>query len=159
MIAARGLAIDRLESVAEDLRPKLWASIMPVVPDYLPLGSGVGSYVEVYQIHEPFELLRPTYSNHAHNEYLEVALTAGVPGMLLIAVAAILVLAAAWRNRSGASPERLLGRLGVTIIVILACASVTDYPLRTPILASLFVLAAIWCTPGSRGQDSRVAAT
>ncbi|WP_294289836.1 O-antigen ligase family protein [uncultured Sphingomonas sp.] len=144
-LAARGLALQRLETVTADLRPRLWASILPILPDYQPLGSGIGSYVEVYRAHEPLALLRATYSNHAHNDYLEVLLTAGLPGLLLLVAAVVLVGRVLWRHRQGQAIDTVLARLGGTIIVIIACASVTDYPLRTPLLASVFVLAALWC--------------
>ncbi|MET3439185.1 O-antigen ligase family protein [Sphingomonas sp. 1185] len=143
--AARGLALQRLGTVSADLRPRLWASILPILSDYQPLGSGIGSYVEVYRSHEPLSLLRTTYSNHAHNEYLEVLLTSGLPGILILLVAAVLLVTAFWRNRRGAESGAIFARLGVTIIIILASASITDYPLRTPLLSSVFVLAALWC--------------
>ena len=37
-----------------------------------------------------------------------------------------------------------LGLAGGVIILILASASVVDYPLRTPSLAALFAIAALW---------------
>lgn len=151
VLASRGMALNRLETLGSDLRPKLWASIVPILPGYQPWGTGIGSYVEVYRWHEPMALLRETYSNHAHNEYLEIALTAGIPGLLLLLVAAIMTIVTLWRHRRGVQPATLLARLGATIIVILACASITDYPLRTPLLSTVFALAATWCTaPVSR---------
>lgn len=144
-LAARGLALRRLDTVGADLRPRLWESILPILPKYQPLGSGIGSYVEVYRIDEPLSLLRATYSNHAHNEYLEILMTAGLPGILLLVAATVLVLRAMWRGRRGGDAATLLARLGGVIIVILACASVTDYPVRTPLLSAVFVIAALWC--------------
>lgn len=149
---ARGLALQRLELVGADLRPRLWASIVPILPDYQPWGTGIGSYVEVYRWREPLALLRATYSNHAHNEYLEIALTAGVPGLILLAAAFVLTVMGLWRNRTGSDPAAILARLGGTIIVILACASITDYPLRTPLLSAVMVLAVVWCVKPDRGR-------
>lgn len=144
VLAGRDVALSRLETATSDLRPRLWASIVPILPDYQPLGSGIGSYVEVYRAREPLELLRETYSNHAHNEYLEIFLTAGVPGMLLLLIATVALALCAWRARRGSDPSTLLARLGCAILLILACASLGDYPVRAPALAAVLALAAIW---------------
>ena len=159
MLTSRGLALNRLETLGTDLRPKLWSSIVPILPDFQPWGSGIGSYVEVYRWYEPMNLLRETYSNHAHNEYLEVALTAGVPGLLLLGFASVLLVAVLWRNRRGSEPVTILARLGAVIIVVYACASATDYPLRTPLLSAVAVLAATWCTGARAIRRSRNAGT
>ncbi len=144
-LTSRGLAFTRMANATADLRPRLWESILPIVPQYMPWGSGIGSYVDVYRAHEPVALLRDTYSNHAHNEYLEVALTAGIPGILLIVVAGVLFARAAWKNRHGTDIPALLARLGTTILLLLAAASVTDYPLRTPLMGAVFAIAVVWC--------------
>jgi hypothetical protein len=36
--------------------------------------------------------------------------------------------------------------LGIVAIILLAIASISDYPVRTPILSAVFVLAAIWAS-------------
>uniref|UniRef100_UPI0015761843 O-antigen ligase family protein n=1 Tax=Sphingomonas bacterium TaxID=1895847 RepID=UPI0015761843 len=154
VLAARGLAFSRLETAGADIRPLWWASIVHVLPGYLPWGSGIGSYDEVYRIIEPTALLRETYSNHAHNEYLEVALTAGIPGLLLTAAALLWAGREFWRNRRGAEPEPVFARLGVSIILILAVASITDYPLRTPLLSAVLALAASWCAAPLPDRDA-----
>jgi len=146
ILTSRGLAFARMTSATADLRPRLWESILPIVPQYLPWGSGIGSYVEVYRAHEPIALLRDTYSNHAHNEYLEVALTAGIPGLLLIVGAGVMFAYAAWRNRQGSDVPALFARLGSAIVLFLAAASLTDYPLRTPLMGVVFAIGVIWCT-------------
>lgn len=145
ILTSRGLAFARMTNAAADLRPRLWESILPIIPQYLPWGSGIGSYVEVYRAHEPVALLRDTYSNHAHNEYLEVALTAGIPGVLLLGVAGMAFAYAAWRNRKGSDNPALFARLGVAVVLFLAAASLTDYPLRTPLMGVVFAIAVAWC--------------
>lgn len=162
--SARDLAFSRLASVDQNLRPRLWKSIVPMLPDYQPWGSGIGSYVEVYRIAEPDALLRPTYSNHAHNEVLEIALTAGIPGLILLAATIAMLMVALWRSRRGQDADTIFARLGCTIVVILGCASITDYPLRTPLLATVLAIAAAWCirppatggSPSSHPQSGRV---
>jgi O-antigen ligase len=106
----------------------------------------VGSYVEAYQVLEPDNLLRPTFSNHAHNEVLEILFTAGIPGAVLILLALAFLAAAVWRGLRTAGEAALFKRLGILVIILLAIASISDYPVRTPILSAVFVLAAIWAS-------------
>jgi O-antigen ligase len=136
----------RLEDQTEDLRWPVWQSIIDMLPHYLPWGTGVGSYVEAYQVLEPDNLLRPSFSNHAHNEVLEILFTAGIPGAVLILLASVFLAAAAWRGLRASGDTALFKRLGVLVIIRLAIASISDYPVRTPILSAVFVLAAIWAS-------------
>lgn len=159
-ITSRNAAVSRLSVVDEDLRFSVWEQIWAFLPNYLPWGSGNGSYVEVYQIHEPASMLISSYSNHAHNDWLEVVMTAGVPGIALLIAAVGLFLAgvlASFSARGVAGKQR---RLGLVMILVLAIASLVDYPLRTPIMAAIFAVATVWaCRPvnGTREIKGRSA--
>jgi len=144
--ASRDVAFMRLEDRTEDLRWPVWQSILDMLPHYLPWGTGVGSYVEAYQVLEPDSLLRPTFSNHAHNEPLEILFTAGIPGAALVLLALVFLAAAVWRGVRASGDAALFKRLGILVIILLAIASISDYPVRTPILSAVFVLAAIWAS-------------
>ena len=144
--ASRDVAFMRLEDQTEDLRWPVWQSIVDMLPHYLPWGTGVGSYVEAYQVLEPDNLLRPTFSNHAHNEVLEILFTAGIPGAALLLLALVFLGVAVWRGLRASGDAALFKRLGILVIILLAIASISDYPVRTPILSAVFVLAAIWAS-------------
>lgn len=153
VLLGRGLAFDRLiASDATDLRFRVLGTLGEMVELYLPWGSGFGSFTEVYQLHEPRHLLAPAYLNHAHNDWLESALTGGVPAMVLAGLAIVGFLVRAVRLArpapGGDRGEVLLGRLGLLILLMLALASFGDYPLRTPALACLAAVAALWAAPG-----------
>lgn len=154
LFAGRAESIDRLQNSSGDLRFSLWQNIVEFLPNYMPWGSGIGSYAPVFQIHEQDRMLDPTFSNHAHNELLEIALTAGIPGLILFgfvtaafAVGAVRI----WRSQGSRIPQ---ARAGTVVILILALASTTDYPLRTPILAGVLTLAAIWLSGASRHRPT-----
>jgi O-antigen ligase len=144
--ASRDVAFMRLEDQTEDLRWPVWQSIVDMLPHYLPWGTGVGSYVEAYRVLEPDNLLRPTFSNHAHNEALEILFTAGLPGAAIALLALMFLAAAVWRGVRASDDAALFKRLGSVGIILLAIASISDYPVRTPILSAVFVLAAIWAS-------------
>lgn len=151
--------LGRLSNEDDELRFQVWPTIARLVSDYFPWGSGLGTFVEAYGAAEPTNLLQPTYLNHAHNDWLEVAMTGGLPFMLLIAVAAVITARRGFGIlRSAKSPARqVLARLGFSICFILLLGSVYDYPLRTPSLIALFAIGtAFWAGRfNSKGEYSR----
>lgn len=146
---ARAEAIDRLIAIddAEELRFSAWGPIFDLARQYLPVGSGVGSFVEVFYAGEPRELLKPSYLNHAHNDWLEWLLETGLPGVVLAAGAL-----AGWAVRSvrllrmprGDGNGVGLAIAGAVIILLLGLASIVDYPVRAPAVACLIAIAAVW---------------
>lgn len=145
--ADRAVSIDRLTALTaeDDLRRKALPTILSMIRIYFPIGSGLGGFDPIFRIHEPFDFLNSTYFNRAHDDFLEIAMEAGLPGMLLVAggliwwaVASIRV----WRAEPNARITR--ARLGSTIILLTAIASVVDYPARTPMMMAVLTLAACW---------------
>jgi O-antigen ligase len=134
---------------AEDDRLQMWLPAVDMAWKYFPVGSGVGSFVNVFQIDEPYKLLIEPYANHAHNDWLELYLTAGLPALLLLGVAIAGYAKRCWlvfRSPPGDARQPRFARLGAVVIALLALGSVGDYPLRTPSLACAFVVAALWLT-------------
>lgn len=144
MVSARSSGIDRIGAAGTDPRYPVWQSIVSALPLYMPWGTGIGSYATVYQISEPASLLRPTYSNHAHNDYLEILFTAGLPGALLVLCALVLFAVGVKKGIAAKSPQAPFSRLGLLVIAIIALASTVDYPVRAPIMASVLAIAAVW---------------
>ncbi|MET0308785.1 MAG: O-antigen ligase family protein [Sphingomonas sp.] len=141
-------------NMSEELRFPIWHTVLSLVRTYMPLGTGMGSYVEVYQIWEPTEQLRTTYSNHAHNDWLELALTGGIPALALAVLALVLIGSAALKLGRGTEPQRaLLGWSGLLVLTIIALASTVDYPLRVPSMQCFAAVALFWILPS--GRDAR----
>jgi len=97
----------------------------------------------VYRHFEPFDTLRLTYFNQAHNDVVQILIEGGIASALALAAA---ILGWAWRTiqliRATATPERAIGIVGSLIVAALFLASFPDYPLRTPMLVAIFVFAA-----------------
>lgn len=153
MAGARAPAIARLfeQGLSDERRLGALAPIGRIAWDYFPFGSGIGTFVEVFQIHEPRALLRATYLNHAHNDWLEVIMTAGLPGLALLIAAVIgwaIASARVWRPGGPGSATRDLARAGSAIMLIYGVMSFADYPLRVPFLACQFVISAVWIAAG-----------
>lgn len=109
------------------------------IGDYLPFGSGVGSYGEVYPQYEDPATIGRWYMNHVHGDYLEVVLETGIPGLVLIVLVLLWWLwrvQAIWRAEK---PDHFARAATIASAVILAHSAV-DYPLRTAAIAALFAL-------------------
>ena len=148
-LMSRAEAFQRLLAgdTAQDLRWQVWGPIAEMGKIYFPFGSGTGSFAATYQLHETVSMLQISYLNQAHNDWLDLLLTSGIFGMLIAAVVIIAFLKQGYRSFTrppNASRNVPFARLGAVGIVIAAVASVGDYPLRTPIMASLFVIWALW---------------
>ncbi len=159
ILMARAEAISRLlaGTVGEEQRLQTLGPILDAAWSYFPVGAGVGSFAEVYQVHEPVTALSFNYLNHAHNDWAELLLTAGLPGAILLLVALGAYARSVWRvfmTKNASARHVQYGRLGAVIIFILGLASVADYPLRVPSISCLFVLAAVWLSQGAKSEQA-----
>lgn len=146
-VADRADAINRLIALegGEDMRSRALPTVLSMVREYFPFGTGFGSFDPIFRIHEPFALLKPTYFNQAHNDYLGIALDGGIAGIAALTAGILWWLSATIRIwRSGGDNAFLLGKLGSAIILLVLTASMTDYPARTPTIMALLVIAGIW---------------
>jgi O-antigen ligase len=156
---SRAEAIERLfaEASSEDNRSDFWVVSIDLFWKYFPWGSGSGSYVEAFQIAEPEAVLDSTYLNHAHNDWIEIAVTFGIPGMLLLAIALFVYVRrsfALWRQMDGKRRSVMFGRMAGIAMALIAAASLSDYPLRTPTMMCVFALLTLWFVEAGRARAS-----
>jgi O-antigen ligase len=151
--ADRAVSIERSLSmdVEQDMRNRALPTVWDMARNAFPAGNGLGGFDPMFRIDEPFDLLKPTYFNQAHNDFLGVLLDAGLPGLLLM-VAALAWWAwasvRAWRGPR----DRMLPRLGSAMILLVIIASVFDYPARTPMIMAMLVIAATWLSGSSEKE-------
>lgn len=160
VVAVQTPALARLLETdpSSELRVQAFPIVADLITRFFPFGSGFGTFVETYQIQEPDALVSTSYFNHAHNDFAEWLLTGGVPALLLVLWAAVMAgvtfLTLHRRRKATASdPDysvQILGRSGFAAIVMLALASLTDYPLRVPSLLLYVTIAAVWCANAYR---------
>jgi len=154
----RAAAWQRLFASApgEDMRFLIIPTMWTMIRTYFPFGAGMGSFEQVYKVHEPDSLLAPAYMNHAHNDWLELILTGGMPALALLLLAIIAFFLRARRLyalRHEANAEWRLAMLGLIELLLAALASFGDYPLRVPSLSCFFVVAVLWaCCPLPRNR-------
>jgi O-antigen ligase len=155
ILFSRAEAFDRLfaNDFAEDLRTQIFASTSNIAWSYLPFGSGMGSFVSAFKMGETTATLSPQYINRAHNDYLELYLTGGLPALLLLFVAISAVSVTAWRlwlRHKDNSQAHLFARAGVMVSIIFMMASTGDYPLRMPSLMCFAVIIVLWMENAAR---------
>lgn len=134
-----------------DARWKFWPDVNRAIGHYQPVGSGLGSFVSIFQRHESMSTLTFTYIPHAHNDVMEIVLETGWVGIALIIFGVALWLVAAWRAlrpsaRDAFTPVHIACVVGVTII---AAHSLVDYPLRTLGLACVLAFLVGCLTPAT----------
>jgi O-antigen ligase len=160
---SRLTAFDRLAGVgaSESDRSALVPVVWEMITDFMPFGAGAGSFPRLFQKYEPIDFLNPTYYNHVHNDVLETLLDFGVAGGVLMALAVIAWVRSAARitHVFRQSPERsariYLGVAGLVVMALCATGSLFDYPLRTPLMASVLVVAVVWVVRAVPEQPSR----
>ncbi|MDE2341742.1 MAG: O-antigen ligase family protein [Alphaproteobacteria bacterium] len=152
-MTTRAQAINRLLGVdsGDDDRWSMWVPSWAMLWKYFPFGSGAGSFVATFQTDEPGQVLVASYANHAHNDFLELAMTMGLPGLAGLALLFWILGRDAmviWRSRASVSASAILARAALAMAVIMLVSSITDYPLRTPFLAMIGVIALVWLEDG-----------
>lgn len=138
----------------QDARPLIWEDTLAAIRHFWPLGSGIGTFDEVFQLDESLENIGPGRAGRAHNDYLEAALESGAVGVGLLAAWALVLAAGCFHAlRRGGTALVPAG-----VLVLLALQSILDYPLRNQTLLCLAglmlaLLVGVWSSRGSeRGQ-------
>lgn len=145
--------------VSMESRQQIWSRTAEAIGDQWAAGSGLGTFAEVYRVHEDPAKVDRYFVNHAHNDYLEVILELGVAGIMFIA------LFLAWWTRCALavwrSPDAdVFARAATIASAVLLLHSAVDFPMRTAALAALFgtliaLIAAADPAPRGSGRKPR----
>lgn len=127
----------------DDYRRTIFATTIDAIYKNLPLGTGFGSFVDVYQIHEISDKLIPPFINAAHNDYLQIALEGGIAGALLIVVFLLWyimkVVGLIMGHDGSGRYEKPAAAIAIFLVLL---HSLVEYPLHTGALAAVF---AVFC--------------
>jgi O-antigen ligase len=136
--------VNRLGETTDDEwggRPMIWRVSRELVARYPVTGVGYGAYEGAMPLYQPEP--RGMMINHAHDQYLQVAAEAGVPGLALAIVALVmLVRLHLRRQRHDRSAHRYLRSGALVGLLGLAVQSIWETPLLTPAVMWLAAAAA-----------------
>ena len=123
-------------SSAVESRSQLLSTTTKAAADFMPFGSGFGSFRSVYHLYEQPQQVTEVYVVHAHNDYVELALELGIAGIILILLFLAWWAAAVWRtSRTEAGPFARAAAIASAAVLI---HSFADFPLRTAAIAACF---------------------
>lgn len=112
----------------DDPRRFIWDDATYAAGHYWPLGAGMGTFDEIFQVDESLENMTLRRAGRAHNDYIELAIEAGIPGLVLAALWLVLLGWLSWRVRGSA--QRWAAWSASGFLLAIALQSITDYPLR-----------------------------
>ncbi len=122
----------RFATTMESDRPEMWEDGVYAAGQYWPVGSGIGSFDDVFQMHESLEYVSPRRAGRAHNDYIELAIESGIIGL---AIAGLwLVWCAFAALRPGPVADRYMRFAAGSAVAAIALQSLLDYPLRNQTL-------------------------
>jgi O-antigen ligase len=138
------------EQAKEDSRYNSFRHSLAEARLFMPVGSGIGTFQQLYRTTEDPEQVDSFYMNHVHGDYIEIALETGLPGLVLV------VLFLLWWGRRAAAiwsadePDHFARAATVASVAILT-HSIVDYPLRTAAISALFAMCcALMAEPRAR---------
>jgi O-antigen ligase len=137
-VSARLQSLDAGTSV--ETRRTVAATTWAATREFMPVGSGVGSFEKVYRLYEDPSSTDRTFVNHAHNDYLEIALETGLPGLILLLVFLGWWALTAWGRWIEPQGDPFARAATIASAAILA-HSLVDFPLRTSAMAGVFAIA------------------
>jgi O-antigen ligase len=142
----RALSLQRVAnlSLGDEFRLRSLGTVQELAGRYFPVGSGLGSFDAIFRMAEPNALLEPTYLNHVHNDFIEFFIETGVLGSAVGLAALVWLCRRAVGAFNSRGSDARLARTGALIIVLVAVASISDYPARTPMIMAVLVVAARW---------------
>lgn len=113
-----------------------------ILRDFAPLGTGLGTFPDIYRWYEDAAQVGTTFVNHAHDDLLELLIETGVFGL----AAVVLFLAwfvpraiALWRG----DRVQQIALAASTMIGVELLHSLVDYPLRTAAMSSVMAIACV----------------
>ena len=118
-------------------RQEMIAGSVQLLEEFGLAGTGTGTFAKLYpQIENAAEIDR-FYVNHAHNDYLELAIETGLPGILLVLIFLGWWIHAVWQMLRSPSADQF-AVAGAIVSAVILLHSLVDYPLRTAAIGAVF---------------------
>jgi O-antigen ligase len=112
------------QSIARDLRPKLWALAAEAAAERPLLGHGYGHEILADRYRAAMGG-QGEFATHGHNMFLDAAVSLGFTGLAIL-VAMFATLALAYRRLLANAATRLLGAIGLAMLAAFVVKNLTD---------------------------------
>ena len=127
------------------MRQVIWADTFRILRDFPLLGSGLGTFSQVFPMYRSFHL--QGLVTHAENDFLQLASEAGLIGIgLLFSLFIYLLYRAYWglRDLSSEEPQRYVAIGGLVGIFALMLYSIVERNIQIPANAFLYTFYGHW---------------
>ncbi|HEX4738075.1 MAG TPA: O-antigen ligase family protein [Allosphingosinicella sp.] len=143
----------------EDSRYTSFTKSLAATADFMPLGSGIGTFQQIYRTHEDPSAVDRFYMNHVHGDYIELALETGVPGLLVV-----LLFLLWWGRRTfqiwRAEQSDYFACAATIASGAILAHSIVDYPLRTAAISAVFAMCCgLMAAPRTQTRRSKQSTT
>lgn len=147
----------RFGTLSDATRAHIHEDTLYGIGQYWPMGSGMNSFETAFAPGERLEYVQRAYINRAHNDYLELAFEAGLPGLIALLVIAGIIVGRIAMNliRPMSREQWVLSLFSAGLLSVLAIHSLVDYVVRTISVASIAAIAVGVLAPVASGVVSR----
>lgn len=140
------------------MRSSLYVASLVAIQDFWPLGSGIGTFETIFPRYQPTYIRE--YVNYAHNDYLQLVVEAGVFGVGILLLCALLLsrrvlwLRREWKKEDAAVAGLMpISTAGIAFVAI-ALHSLFDFNWHIPANALVGAfLAGVFLRHDASGQD------
>jgi len=161
------LAWMQVEADIEGSRWEMAVTTARLGLDNAPLGSGIGSFIAMFEQATRGAMMKTGYVNAAHDEYAQWWFEGGVAAVIVMLAVLAFVIVAMRRvlQLPARSTQRVTGAVALTALLVLLLHSMVDYPLRTPALMAMagllagILVATTLRVDGSDDHDRKRSAT
>jgi O-antigen ligase len=152
--------VQRIENtqLEQEQRLEVYLLLPPMVQAYSNTGSGLGSFGVAFTPYKPADLVG--YLDHAHNDYLEFLIEAGIPGVivlaLLLAFHVLHAINVVLRRNDRLAQGICLGYLMATLA--LAVHAVVEFNFQIPAIAASYAVLmglAASCSASGRSKGGK----
>lgn len=123
---------DQLDA-ASTIRLNLYASILAAIADRPWLGHGLGSFADTIRLYA--EIPTQRWFDHAHNDYLEMALELGIPASLMLWSALLIILMHCWRGALKRNHLEICPILALSATTLVGLHGLFDFSLQIPAIS------------------------
>jgi len=131
--------IDRFATagLTDDSRVMVWSEAFEAFKDFPWFGTGLGTFKFVFPMYSPHGLDHTLVYDYAHNDYLQLLLETGVPGVLFMTMFLISIIAIIIKFQKGRKFSPLMAGLTASMSYMIV-HSVFDFNLHMPSNAMMF---------------------